>query len=119
MELASVSPTATKALSPKELARYHGLGKGRRRSFLGARLCLKHLSRQLSNNDMVTPAAAITTIASDQVRPVCPLTDKSGSFFCSVSHDKRFVIAVAAKFRVGVDVEVLTERVLKIGRAHV
>ncbi|MCF8119352.1 MAG: polyketide synthase dehydratase domain-containing protein [Deltaproteobacteria bacterium] len=113
MELASVSPTATKALSPKELARYHGLGKGRRRSFLGARLCLKHLSRQLSNSDMVTPAAAITTIASDQVRPVCPLTDKSESFFCSVSHDKRFVIAVAAKFRVGVDVEALTERVFK------
>ncbi|MFP4085531.1 MAG: 4'-phosphopantetheinyl transferase superfamily protein [Desulfobacteraceae bacterium] len=113
MELASVNPLAEKALSPDELARYHRLGTARRRGFLGARLCLKHLSRQLSGNDTMTPAAAITTIASDQVRPVCPLTDKSGSFFCSVSHDKRFVIAVAAKFRVGVDVEALAERVLK------
>jgi phosphopantetheinyl transferase len=67
----------------------------------------------LSGRDDATPATAIHTIDSDHVRPRCPLTDGTDSYFCSVSHDKRFVVAVASKSRVGIDVERLTDRVVK------
>jgi phosphopantetheinyl transferase len=113
IELKTIERAAEKALSVPELERFGKMGEKRKKDYLGARLCCKSLSRRLSGNEMETPASSITTISPDSVLPCCPLTDGRIKFECSVSHDSRFAIAVASKSRVGVDVEEISERVLK------
>lgn len=118
IELKTINNMAVKALSDSELDRYGRLGAKRKKSYLGSRLCCKTLSRKLSGNDRDTPASSITTISPDQIRPRSPLTDGRDIFSCSVSHDSRFAIAVASETRVGVDVEEMTEKVLKSQRLY-
>jgi phosphopantetheinyl transferase len=63
---------------------------------------------------MQTPASAITTVSPpDLVRPCCHPAAGSSALSCSVSHDRRFAIGVAADARAGVDVERMSDRVLK------
>ncbi len=116
IELKTIEKASEKVLSGPELERFGKMGDKRKKDYLGARLCCKSLSRKLSGNDMDTPASSITTIFPDQVLPCCPLTDGRITFSCSVSHDSRFAIAVACDSRVGVDVEEISERVLKSRR---
>jgi phosphopantetheinyl transferase len=118
IELKTINKAAVKALSDFELDRYGRLGDKRKKSYLGSRLCCKSLSRQLTGNDRDTPASSITTISPDQIRPRSPLTDGRDVFSCSASHDSRFAIAVASETRVGVDVEEITEKVLKSRRLY-
>jgi len=118
MELSAVKRAAVKALSQGEYERFQELGRRRQKPFLGARLCLKRLSRMLSGHDDATPATAIHTIDSDRVRPRCPLTDGTNPYFCSVSHDQRFVVALASGSPVGVDVERLTDKVVESRRIY-
>jgi len=113
IELATVAPFADKALSADERKRYEKMGDRRRKSFLAARLACKRLSRILSGNDTETDPRDITTVYADKPRPCCPLTDGCSGYSCSVSHDDRFAVAVASTGRVGVDVEKMSERVLK------
>jgi len=116
IELKTIGRSAKKALSVPELERFAKMGEKRKKDYLGARLCCKALSRKLSGNGMDTPASSITTISPDSVLPCCPLTDGRTKFSCSVSHDSRFAIAVACESLVGVDVEEISERVLKSRR---
>lgn len=118
IELKTINATAVKALSDSELDRYGKLGDRRKKSYLGSRLCCKTLSRKLSGNDRDTPASSITTISPDQIRPRSPLTDGRDIFSCSVSHDSRFAVAVAAKTKVGVDVEEISEKALRSRRLY-
>jgi phosphopantetheinyl transferase len=118
IELKTINETAVKALSDSELDRYEPLGDKRKKSYLGSRLCCKTLSRKLSGNDRDTPASSITTISPDRIRPCSPLTDGRDIFFCSVSHDSRFAVAVAAKTKVGVDVEEISEKAPKSRRLY-
>jgi 4'-phosphopantetheinyl transferase EntD len=115
MEIDTVGIPASHALSPHERPRFVKMGDLRARSYLAARLCCKYLSRKLSEDDSMTPAQAITTVSPDGIRPCCPRTG-SGEIieYCSVSHDRRFAITVAAKHPVGVDVEFLSDRVIKV-----
>jgi phosphopantetheinyl transferase len=76
-------------------------------------LACKRLYRTLRENDVLTPASDITTLCPDQVRPCCPLDHDDSPVSCSVSHDDRFGVAAAGDRRVGVDVERVSERVLK------
>ena len=113
IELKTLMPFAEKALSDQEQTRFHKMGEKRKRSYLAARLACKRLSRHLSGNDMHTPASEITTVCPDLVHPCCPQTDGTPMLSCSVSHDDRFAVAAASDSRVGVDVERMSERVLK------
>jgi len=113
IELDTVMPFSERALSQMELNRCKEMGAKRRRSYLAARLASKRLARKLSENDLDTPAAAITTVDSDGVRPACPVKEGSEPFCCAASHDSRFAVAVASERRVGVDVERISERVLR------
>ncbi len=113
IELKTLMPFAEKSLAGDELKRFEKMGKKRKQSYLAARLACKRLSRKLSGNDINTPADHITTICSDQSRPSCPLTDGSKPFSCAASHDDRFAVAVASGKRVGIDVEKISEKVLK------
>lgn len=89
------------------------MGAKRQKSYLAARLTLKYLSRKLAGGDMVTPASDIHTMMGDRIHPRCPVPGGKGTAFCSVSHDSRFAVAVAADEEIGVDVEMLSDRVLK------
>lgn len=114
IELAALSPFAEKTLSERERNRLAGMSGRRRKSYLAARLACKRISRLLSDHDTQTPPQDITTICVDQPhRPCCPLTDGRSLYSCSVSHDDRFAVAVAADRRVGIDVEKVSERLLK------
>ena len=113
IELTTVAPFAEKVLSADESKRFENMSDRRRRSFLAARLACKRLSRILSGNDTETDPRDITTVYADKPSPCCPLTDGRSAYACSVSHDDRFAVAVASTGRVGIDVEKMSERVLK------
>lgn len=103
---------AAASLTEAEMARFGRMGARRRRSYLSGRLVLKHLARKLAGDDRMTAATSIHTVADDGIRPFCPdLT--GGKLCCSLSHDRRFAVAVAADEPVGIDVEVISERALK------
>lgn len=116
MQLEATRKTAEMALSGPELDRLNKMGHKRKKDYVAARLCCKRLFRQLSENDVDTPAHLITTISPDQTHPCCPLTNGTHSYSCSVSHDSRFAIAVASENNVGIDVEEISEKVLKSQR---
>jgi len=118
IELKTINSLAEKVLSTAETDRFREMGDKRRRSYLGARLCCKSVSRQLSGDDWKTPPSSITTVSQDGIRPRCPLKDGSYPFFCSVSHDSRFAIAVASEGRAGVDVEDISEKALRSQRLY-
>ena len=113
VELDAVADFAVQALSPEERERCERLGKKRQPSFLAAHLALKYLARKLAGGDRMTPAGDIHTMMADRIHPRCPLPGGSGQAFCSLSHDSRFAIAVADDEAIGVDVEKISDRVLK------
>jgi phosphopantetheinyl transferase len=114
IELSALAPFAERALSDPEHARLAGMRGRRRTSFIAARLACKRLARRLSGDDVRTPAGSITTVRADRpLLPACPRTGGRATQSCSVAHDRRFAVAVAADGPVGVDVETLSERVLK------
>jgi phosphopantetheinyl transferase len=113
VELTSVAPFADKMLSAEERKRFETMSDRRRKSYLAARLACKRLSRILSGHDGQTDPRAITTVCADRPHPCCPLTDGRSAYSCSVSHDDRFAVAAACTGRVGIDVEKISERVLK------
>jgi len=119
IEIKTVAPFAQHCLSEFERQRFERMGAKRRASYLAARLACKRVSRTLAGGDGRTPAAAITTVCADAVRPCCPAGGTHEALPCSVSHDDRFAVAVAAGGRPGVDVERLSERVLKSQRLFI
>jgi phosphopantetheinyl transferase len=115
LELSGVSDTAQHVLSGMEIERFRDLGSKRARSFLASRLLLKKLSRELTGGRFLSPCK-INTMNEDRA-PVCP--GAAGMpVFCSVSHDKRFAVAVSSARRVGIDIEEMGGRILKTNRLY-
>jgi phosphopantetheinyl transferase len=112
IERATLMPFANRCLAEPERRRTFQMGDKRLTDYLSARLACKRLSRRLSGDDTRTPARDIVTLAADGIRPHCPVVDGS-TYYCSVSHDRRFALAVAGKRPMGVDVEPIDEKVLK------
>ena len=111
LERGALAPFAAEALSDGEKKRLGAMTAKRAKGYLSARLALKRLSRQLSGNDDRRKPWEIETVAQDGQRPQCPLAD--GRLLpCSVTHDRRFTLAVAADVSVGVDAEPLAEKPL-------
>lgn len=114
IELAALAPFAERALSPAEQSRVAPMRGRRRTSFVAARLACKRLSRRLSGDDRHTPPQSIDTLEPGRPeRPACPPTDGRTGYACSVSHDRRFAVAAAGDGPVGIDVEALSDRVLR------
>ncbi len=114
IELAALAPFAERALSPSEQARVAPMRGRRRTSFVAARLACKRLSRRLSGDDRCTPPQSIDTLEPGRPeRPACPPTDGRAGTACSVSHDRRFAVAAAADDAIGIDVEAVSDRVLR------
>ncbi len=108
----TLMPYSDRCLGEYERRRTIKMGPKRLIDYLSARLACKRLSRQLSGNDLRTPASEILTIASDGIRPSCPVTN-GRTYYCSVSHDRGFTVAVASEQPIGIDLEPLDEKILK------
>jgi phosphopantetheinyl transferase len=113
IEIRTIAEFADRALSPSEQARFEKMGRRRKGTFLAGRLALKRVSRQLNDGDSITPASEIHTTMPDGVRPYCPVPSGGDEIFCSLSHDARFAVAAAADEPVGIDVELVSGRILK------
>ena len=118
IDIDTIADFAIKALSEGESERFKRMGAKRQKSYLAARLTLKCLSRKLAGGDRVTPASDIHTMMADGIHPRCPIPGSKDTAFCSVSHDSRFAVAVAADEEIGVDVEMASDRVLKTRRYY-
>ncbi len=115
IELDAVASFAVQGLSEKESERFQRMQPRRKRSYLGARMALKRLSRKLGDGMPQTPSHAIHTHEPDGVRPRCTLPDHRVSLYCSASHNRRFAAAAAADAPVGIDVETVTDRAVRCG----
>jgi phosphopantetheinyl transferase len=113
VEEGAVFDFADFSLSPVEMTRFWKMGKRRQMGYLAGRLALKYLARKLAGGDRLTPAPDIHTMREDRVRPACPDLSGFGPVSCSLSHDRRFAVAVGGDEEMGVDVEILSDRVLK------
>jgi phosphopantetheinyl transferase len=96
--------------TPRETARLEGMGPRRRKSFMAARVALKSLARQLGLVGKTQPDRTIETLGPDNQRPCLA---ESG-LYCSVSHDSRMVVAVAHNHPIGVDLEVISHKALRV-----
>jgi phosphopantetheinyl transferase len=109
LDVEAVPPIGEDLFTQREAARAMRMGPQRRRSFTAARVALKRLARQLDLAEKNRPDRAIETLGPDDVRPC--LADSG--IYCSVSHSGRLGVAVAHKHPVGVDLEMISEKVLR------
>jgi 4'-phosphopantetheinyl transferase EntD len=114
VELDKINNSAEKMLTAQELIRFKKMGERRKKSYIGARLTCKYLFKKLAGSGISAPANAINTVFADLPYPQCPFPDELNPYNCSVSHDSKFAIAVASKRKIGVDVEEISERALKV-----
>ena len=110
LDIEHLLPNEEDLLTPGEAVRAEELGPRRRKLFVAARVALKRLARQigLAHND--TPDSGIETLGPDRVRPCLAESD----LYCSVSHTNRFVVAAGHAHPVGVDIEVVAAKAVRI-----
>ena len=110
LEIGDFFPNGKDLLTPREAARAEELGPRRRKFFMAARVALKKLARQIDLFSEDTPDSGIETLGPDRVKPCLGDSD----FYCSVSHANRFVVAVGDVHPIGVDIEVVSEKAVRI-----
>ena len=110
LDIEHVLPNEKDLLTPHEAARAEELGPRRRRLFIAARVALKRLARQIDPVLKDTPDSGIETLGPDRIRPCLPARD----LYCSVSHTNRFAVAVGYFHPVGVDIEVVAAKAVRI-----
>lgn len=115
VDLASISNFYDAVFTERERQRWSDLGPKRARDFGSARMALKLLARELLA-DWSTPASQLETLAEDNIHPSLPRVPDSRSLHCAASHDPRYAIAVASSSPIGVDVELLSEKVIRGSR---
>jgi phosphopantetheinyl transferase len=97
-------------LTTREAARAEELGPRRRKLFIAARVALKRLARQIGLAHEDTPDSGIETLGPDRVKPCLAESD----LYCSVSHTNRFAVAAGHVLPVGVDIEVVSAKAVRI-----
>ena len=109
LDIEALFPIEEHFFTPRESARALRMGPQRRRGFTAARVALKRLSRQLGLVEKNKPDRIIETLGPDDVRPCLA---ESG-LYCSVSHSIRFVVAVAHRHPIGVDLEAVSNKAIR------
>lgn len=99
-------------LTPREIARMESMGPRRRMDFTAARVALKRLTRQLGLVEPDRMDRTIETLGPDDQKPCLGETE----LYCSVSHRAGIVVAVAHNHPVGVDLEQISEKALRVLR---
>ena len=105
----TISPIEEHLFTSREAARATRMGLRRRKGFTAARVALKKLARLLDLVEENRPDRTIETLGPDDVRPCLA---ESG-IYCSVSHSAGLVVAVAHRHPIGVDVEMISEKVIR------
>jgi phosphopantetheinyl transferase len=109
LDMGAISPIEENLFTPHEAARAMSMGPRRRRGFTAARVALKRLVRHLGLAEKDRPDRTIETLGPDGVRPCL---SESG-MYCSVSHCARLVAAVAHRNPIGVDLEMVSQKVIR------
>jgi phosphopantetheinyl transferase len=109
LDIETISPVEEHLFTPREAARAMRMGPRRRRGFAAARVVLKRLARHLGLAKRRRPDRMIETLGPDDVKPSLAGT----GIYCSVSHSGRFVAAVAHTHPIGVDLERVSEKVMR------
>jgi len=109
LDMEPLRPVEKHLFTPREAAKAMRMGPRRRKGFIAARVALKRLARQLNLVEKDRPDPAIETLAPDDVRPCLGET----GIYCSVSHSARLVVAVAHRHPIGVDLEMVSEKVIR------
>ncbi len=107
-----LGPFAWDALTPFEQSIATGFSERRKRSFIASRISLKLLAYKMGLVHAEQEAHTLETANRNDRRPI--LSDRV-DFYASVSHDKRFVLTVADKRPIGVDIEVISPKLVKAG----
>jgi phosphopantetheinyl transferase len=110
LDIETISLVNEHLFTPREAARVMRMDPKRQKGFTAARVALKRLSRQLGLVERNRPDQAIETLGSDDMRPSLA---ESG-IYCSVSHSGRLVAAVAQRHPIGVDIEMVSEKVTRV-----
>lgn len=113
LEHAYLAPSCRTALSSFEQYLAGFFPAGRKNGFIAARICLKILAYKM---DLVRPdqeAGTLETVNRPDRRPLLPGSE--GRYYASVSHDRRFTLAVADKRPIGVDIEAVSSRLAQGG----
>jgi phosphopantetheinyl transferase len=109
VDIEALVPAGDHLFTPRESARALRMGSRRLRSFTAARMALKLLARQLGLVEKNTPDGTIETLSPDDVRPCLA---ESG-LYCSASHSTRFAVAVAHRHPIGVDLEMVSSKIMR------
>lgn len=109
LDMETISPIEEHLFTPREAAKAMRMGPRRRKGFTAARVAMKRMARQLNLAEKDRPDRAIETLGPDGVRPCL---SESG-IYCSVSHSARLVAAVAHRHPIGVDLEMVSEKVIR------
>jgi len=114
---------AARVLTPPEYGEYAQLGRpARRREWVGARACLKAM---LVRGRVVSDPQQCAIMKDARGRPwlsLVPGQPGPGVYDCSLSHKGRFACAGASRLwrtRIGVDIEEVSPRLLRLAGAFV
>jgi 4'-phosphopantetheinyl transferase EntD len=117
IEIDTLGPAAHGALSPEETERMRPMGPRRRPGFMAGRIAVKMLA-VAGGASMKKPLCDFNTVEPGSDAPNFPVAGRAAMRHCSISHDKRFAVAAAAGAPVGVDVEEIGERVMRVRRYY-
>jgi phosphopantetheinyl transferase len=109
LDMETISAVEEHLFTPREAAKAMSMGSRRQKGFTAARIALKKLARRLNVVEKGTPDCTIETVGQDNLKPCL---SESG-IYCSVSHSARLVVAVAHRNPIGVDLEMVSEKVTK------
>ncbi len=116
VDLEAVAPFARRALSPAESERLAPMAPRRARAFVAGRIALKRLARRLDARLAGLAAERLDTTRPESPRPHLPAALNLSGLHCTLSHDRRFAVAAAAARPVGIDVEAIGDRPLRVAR---
>jgi phosphopantetheinyl transferase len=114
LDAEAVSPIEEDLFTPREAAKAVKMSPRRRRDFTAARLALKRLTRQLGLVEEERPDRTVETLGPDGEKPCLA----ESTLYCSVSHSGRMVVAVAHRYPIGVDLEVVSKKAIRVWNLH-
>ncbi len=109
LDMETIPPVEEHLFTPREAARAMRMGPRRRRDFTAARVALKRLARQLDLVRGNRPDREVETLGPDDVRPCIA----DSGVYCSVSHSAGLVAAVVHRHPIGIDLELVSEKVMR------
>ncbi len=109
LDMETISPAEEDLFTTREAAKAMRMGARRRKGFTAARVALKRLVRRLNLPEKDRPDRTIETLDPNGAGPCLG----ESRIYCSVSHSAQLVVAVAHRHPIGVDLEMVSEKVTR------